>query len=248
MIDAVLAEIIAIRDPHRAAWDAAYLKLPPLVHHGASAAFARDLARRHVPRTGAASRAFADAAWSTDVWDLRAVAVVALMGARRDFGPEDLPWCEALLRRSHTWAVVDAVAVHVVGDILRRHPETVGALDRWSTDPDFWIRRSAMLALLLPLRRTGRTDAERLLRWADAHARDPEWFLRKAAGWALREFAKREPDLVEAWLMPRLARLGAVTFREVVKGLPAERAGLLVDAWTVARKRPTVQRVPAAGS
>lgn len=75
----------------------------------------------------------------------------------RRLDPADLPWIEALLRDSHTWAYVDALAVHVVGVLLDRHPASADVLDRWIADPDPWIRRAALVAPLLPLRQ-GRGD------------------------------------------------------------------------------------------
>jgi len=62
-------------------------------------------------------------------------------------------------------------------------------LDR-CCDDDFWLRRSAMLGLLRPLR-AGGGDFERFARYADAMLEEKEFFVRKAIGWVLREVAKR---------------------------------------------------------
>jgi 3-methyladenine DNA glycosylase AlkD len=84
-----------------------------------------------------------------------------------------------------------------------------------------------MLALLVPLRRGG-GDFERFARYADAMLGEPEFFIRKAIGWVLREVAKKRPALVVAWLEPRVRRASGVTFREAVRHLPGEdRARLL---------------------
>jgi 3-methyladenine DNA glycosylase AlkD len=124
-----------------------------------------------------------------------------------------------LLRTSGTWALVDGLAINVVGDILERSPEASTVLDRWAGDDDFWLRRSAILALLRPLR-AGGGDFERFARYADAMLDEKEFFVRKAIGWVLREVAKRRPELVAAWLAPRVHRASGVTVREAVKPLP----------------------------
>ena len=62
-------------------------------------------------------------------------------------------------------------------------------LDRWSRDEDFWIRRSAMLALLLPLR-DGGGDWARFAGYADRLLEEKEFFIRKAICWVLRETSK----------------------------------------------------------
>jgi 3-methyladenine DNA glycosylase AlkD len=100
-------------------------------------------------------------------------------------------------------------------------------LDRWACDDDFWLRRSALLALLLPLRR-GEGDFGRFGRYADAMLEEKEFFIRKAIGWVLRETAKKKPARVVRWLLPRAARASGLTVREASKPLPlADRARLL---------------------
>jgi 3-methyladenine DNA glycosylase AlkD len=132
----------------------------------------------------------------------------------------DLAPIERLLRESLTWALVDGLAVDVVGSVLASDPDrTTTVLDRWSTDGDFWIRRSALLAWLRPLRQAAPLD--RFLGYADAMLDEKEFFIRKAIGWVLREVAKRRPDEVAGWLAPRTHRVSGVTLREAAKYLPA---------------------------
>jgi 3-methyladenine DNA glycosylase AlkD len=57
---------------------------------------------------------------------------------------------------------------------------------------------------------------------------EKEFFIRKAIGWVLRDTARKRPDLVYAWLLPRAARATGVTLREAVKPLsPEQRAAAL---------------------
>lgn len=60
---------------------------------------------------------------------------------------------------------------------------------------------------------------ERFSRYADAMLDDSEFFIRKAIGWVLRDTAKKRPDLVYRWLLPRSSRASGVTIREAVKPL-----------------------------
>ena len=128
---------------------------------------------------------------------------------------------EDLLRTSFTWALVDGLAANVAGSLVERYPELAGTLDRWAADDDFWLRRSALLALLVPLRQ-GAGDFERFGRYADQMLAEKEFFVRKAIGWVLRETAKRRPELVADWLAPRLHQASGVTVREAVKPLPPQ--------------------------
>jgi 3-methyladenine DNA glycosylase AlkD len=163
--------------------------------------------------------ALTDALWSHPVFERRMAATV-LLELRTDLlTVGDLPRIERMLRESLTWALVDGMAVDVAGAILAADPDrTVSVLDRWSTDDDFWIRRSSLLAWLRPLRHGAPLD--RFLGYADAMLDEKEFFIRKAIGWVLREVGKRRPDDVSTWLAPRTDRVSGVTVREAVKYLP----------------------------
>jgi 3-methyladenine DNA glycosylase AlkD len=60
-----------------------------------------------------------------------------------------------------------------------------------------------------------------------------EFFIRKAIGWVLRETARKRPDLVYGWLLPRAMRASGVTIREAIKPLSATQR----DAIDAARGR-----------
>jgi 3-methyladenine DNA glycosylase AlkD len=175
------------------------------------------------------------ALWASPLYECRQAAVVLLERTSRLLGPGDIDLLETLLRTSRTWALVDGLAANVVGDVVDRWPEASDALDRWAGDDDFWLRRSAMLALLRPLR-AGGGDFERFARYADAMLDEKEFFVRKAIGWVLREVAKRRPELVAAWLAPRVHRASGVTIREAVKPLPEHMRAVLLAGYR--DKRP----------
>ena len=94
---------------------------------------------------------------------------------------------------------------------------------------NFWLRRSAMLALLGPIRRGG-GDFCRFGRYAESMLHEKEFFIRKAIGWVLRETSKKRPELVNEWLVPRAHLCSGLTMREATKYLPAEQAKVLLAA------------------
>lgn len=169
-----------------------------------------------------------DALWACTVFERRMAATV-LLELRTDLlTVDDLPLIERLLRESRTWALVDGLAVDVVGAVLAADPDrTVTTLDRWSRDDDFWIRRSALLAWLRPLRHDAPLD--RFLGYADRMLEEREFFMRKAIGWVLRDVGKRRPEQVSRWLASRTHRASGVTMREATKYLPdADRERLML--------------------
>jgi len=174
--------------------------------------------------------------WAMPVYERRGVAIELLDLYHRLLLPEDVLLIERLLRESRTWALVDPLAIDCMGVLVQRYPEITASLDRWSTDADFWIRRSAMLALLLPLRK-GDGDFKRFGRYADAMLEEKEFFIRKAIGWVLREAGRAQPDTCYGWLMPHAHRASGVTVREAVKYLRPDQREAVLAAYRL-RTRP----------
>jgi 3-methyladenine DNA glycosylase AlkD len=169
--------------------------------------------------------ALVEALWAKPVHERRMASVMLLEAYPEVVAPSDLPLLERLIRESKTWAYVDGLAANVVGELLVRSSRTAPKLDRWTKDSDFWVRRSALLAQIRPLKQ-GRSFA-RFGRYADAMLDEKEFFIRKAIGWVLRETGKTRPDEVFEWLAPRHERASGVTMREAVKYLrPEQREAL----------------------
>jgi 3-methyladenine DNA glycosylase AlkD len=223
--DEIEERLRAAGTPERAAGQKRYLK-SSLTHHGVTVGHVRR--ETTTAAAGLSSHAelitLVEELWAKPVFDRRLCAAL-LLEARLDLlGPADLPMLERLVRESHTWALVDVLAGDVLGGLLVRHPEI--ELGAWAADENFWVRRSALLAQIEPLK--AGADFAPFARYADAMLDEPEFFIRKAIGWVLRETGKRRPEEVYEWLLPRAARASGVTMREAVKYLgPDRRAALL---------------------
>ena len=221
LAEAIDTELQAGGSAQRAEKEQSYLK-SMLRHYGTSVpsirAAVKRTARRFPGMTHEQLVALVEVLWAEPVHERR-MACVELLDLYRDWlGPADIVLLERLVRESRTWALVDGLAVSVVGRLVERHSEVIAVLDRWAGDDDFWMRRSAMLALLAPLRQ-GRGDFDRFGRYADAMLDEREFFVRKAIGWVLRDTGRKRPDLVFEWLLPRASRASGVTIREAVKPL-----------------------------
>ena len=161
-------------------------------------------------------------AWvaSPPIHESRLAAVLLLEAHARLLVPGDLDLLEPMIRQANTWGLLDTMVVHGLGTLAVNFPVPLGkVLDRFARDPDFWVRRAALLALLVPLRHGG-GDFARFCRYADAMLEEKEFFIRKAIGWVLREAAKKDPGRVVAWLVPRKDRASGLTLREACKNLP----------------------------
>jgi 3-methyladenine DNA glycosylase AlkD len=160
--------------------------------------------------------------WECPVYELKAVAVALLERKVVLLEVTDLLLVENLLRRSHTWALVDWLCTKIAAPLVDRGPEaSEPILRRWSTDDDFWIRRSSMLAQL-PALRSGAGDFALFASFASAMVPEKEFFIRKAIGWVVREVSKKRPELAFEFLARHLHQLSGLTLREGSKYLPAE--------------------------
>ncbi|HUH07931.1 MAG TPA: DNA alkylation repair protein [Egibacteraceae bacterium] len=243
LADQLEERLRGVGTPERAVHEKAYLK-STLAFLGASVpqirAAATELRGAH-PDLGADDlRALVEQLWGRGIHECRVAAVELLAASGHLLSARDLPLLERLLRDSRTWALTDALAVSVVGRLAERDPEVGAALDRWAGDEDFWLRRSAMLALLPGLRR-GAGDFDRFSGYADRMLDEREFFIRKAIGWVLRETGRRRPELVVSWLAPRAPRASGVTMREAVKHLPEHDRDALLRAYRArqANHRPS---------
>ena len=222
-VTAIAERLRPLGTPARAAGSKAYLKSDLEFYGltmGALRGAAKDWLRAHPDLSRADLGRLAAALFRRRVFELRAFAVELLVARQKLLAAGDLDLLEDLLRRSRTWALVDAIAPHVVGPLAEREPAAERRLDRWAKARDFWLRRAALLTLLVPLRR-GAGDWPRFARYADAMLEEREFFIRKAIGWVLREVGKQRPRLVVEFLAPRLERVSGLTLREAVKHLPA---------------------------
>jgi 3-methyladenine DNA glycosylase AlkD len=227
------AELQKAGTPERAAGEKRYLK-SDLVFFGASLGDMRRLAKS-IAKSEQAGRphlTLVEELWSRPVFERRMVAVLLLEQDAHDLGPHNVGMIERLLRDSKTWALVDGLAKNVVGSIALRHG-IMRELDKWARDENFWIRRSSLLAELVPLKSGASFD--RFARRADLMLDEREFFIRKAIGWVLREASKHRPQDVYEWLAPRTDRASGVTMREAVKYLDAKKAASLMRAYKEGR-------------
>lgn len=123
-----------------------------------------------------------------------ALALLALPPLEGD--PAQVPLIVHLVRTGAWWDFTDELA-HRVAALHDRDPSGTALLVRtWSTDADLWLRR---LAILSQLGRRHRVDAAVLADVIEPNRTDPEFFLRKAIGWALRDYARVAPGWVRRY-------------------------------------------------
>ncbi|WP_031091334.1 DNA alkylation repair protein [Streptomyces sp. NRRL WC-3549] len=226
--DSALADTVLLRltrvypeaaDPGRAVSTAAYLRnVAPLL--GIPAPHRRALSRAVLAGTGRPDEtdctAIALRCWELPEREYRYFAADFL---RRHVGcctSGFVPVLRHLVSTDPWWDTVDVLAVHVAGPLVSAAPALRTTMDRWAEDDDLWVVRTA---LLHQLRYQERTDADRLFGYCLLRAGHPDFFIRKAIGWSLREYAKTDPHAVRAFVDGARDRLAPLSVREALKNL-----------------------------
>jgi 3-methyladenine DNA glycosylase AlkD len=136
---------------------------------------------------------------------------------------DTLPMLEEMIVGGAWWDLVDPLATHRLRELLSLHPKPVSrAMRAWSHDTDLWKRRSAILC---QVGRKGDTDLALLFDCIEPNLADRGFFIRKAIGWALRDYAWHDLDTVETWVAANESRLSGLSRREALKNRDALRAG-----------------------
>lgn len=212
----IRAQLRAAADPSRAAGQQAYMKstMPFL---GVRVPATRTIARRIGAELHDASavRRAARSLWDSAGYREERYAAMALLGLPVVHGdPANVELVEHMVRTGRWWDITDELA-HRLADLHDHHPARAAEVVlTWCRDPDLWIRR---IAILSQLGRRARLDREVLSATIAPNLDDPDFFLRKAIGWALRDYARVDPD----WVLAYAARheLSPLSRREALKHL-----------------------------
>lgn len=160
-------------------------------------------------------QAVAEGLWREPEREFHYLAIDILSKGHPRLGGADLPWISGLCRKNSWWDSIDGLA-SVVNRIVLADPAVGEDVEHWGTDPDFWMRR---VAIIHQRHSKERTDEARLFRLCLSNAADKEFFVRKGIGWALREYGKTAPVAVSNFLKVNNSSLSALTLREASRRL-----------------------------
>jgi 3-methyladenine DNA glycosylase AlkD len=145
-----------------------------------------------------------------------ALELLSLRRHRDCWTPHLMPMLEEMIISGAWWDLVDALAP-VVGELLRKYPREIRPVMRaWSTDPNQWKRRVSIICQLSFKRET---DLELLYANIEANLADRDFFIRKAIGWALRQYAWTDPKEVARYVAAHESQLSGLSRREALKNI-----------------------------
>ena len=225
LVTAIRATLASAGDPGRAAAQQAYMR-SAMPYRGITAPQLKTLLRPVLADADLRARSRRD--WEgavRELWDeathreerYAATTVTGHRAYRAWQDPDTLPLYRHLVVTGAWWDLVDEVAANRVGPILLAHKEVVTPLMwDWADDDDVWLRRTSLICQLTFKERTDRD----LLRHAiEVNLEDTSFWLRKAIGWALRQYARTDPEWVREVVEEYGGRLSGLSRREALKHL-----------------------------
>ncbi len=222
-VSALRLAMRAAGDPERAVAQQAYLK-SEMPHYGISSPDLKALLKPFLAEFRPASRE----EWEQTVrslWDggthreerYAAIGLCQHKAAAQWQDPESLPLYRHLIVTGAWWDLVDTLAGDLVGGVLGVYrAETTPIIRAWATDEDPWLRRTSVIC---QLKHGADTDLELLTYAIESNVDDTSFWLRKAIGWALRQYARTDPEWVRAEVDRLGSRLSALSTREALKHL-----------------------------
>ena len=144
-------------------------------------------------------------------------AAMSLMGRlEKKVEPEFISTIEYLLVTKSWWDTVDALAGHAVGTQFKRFPDVREKyLKKWRKSDNFWLRRTT---LLFQLGYKKETDFDLLCELIKENLGSDEFFINKAIGWALRQYAHTNPAPVKKFVKAT-KELHPLSRREALKNI-----------------------------
>jgi 3-methyladenine DNA glycosylase AlkD len=155
-----------------------------------------------------------------DLWSLRErefqYAAMSLLGKfEKKLEPDFISTIEYFIVTKSWWDTVDALAGHAVGTHFKRFPEVrTKYLKKWRKSDNFWLRRTT---LLFQLGYKKDTDFELLCKIIHENLGSDEFFINKAIGWSLRQYAWTNPKVVKKFV--KETDLHPLSKREALKNI-----------------------------
>ena len=223
LIRAVHDELWRVREPGRAAGQQRYMK-SAMPFMGVRVPVMRKTARavfdRHLPAGADEWRATILALWREAGYREERYAALELAVHRpllRWLNMDSVPLLNELIVNGAWWDYVDRIAPAGLGHVLSTEPKPMGTLMReWAGDENIWRRRAAILC---QLGFKESTDLTLLYDCIGACTGHREFFVQKAMGWALRDYARTDPGEVRRYVAANESSLPRLTRREALKNL-----------------------------
>ncbi|MNI03646.1 DNA alkylation repair enzyme [compost metagenome] len=151
--------------------------------------------------------------WRLPEREFHYTAMVLLEKKKKKSELSRIDLLEQLVVDNSWWDTVDFLASHLIGAQFTLFPELIPSYtQRWIESDNMWLQRTA---ILFQLGYKKRTDTDLLWSFIRHTADSKEFFIRKAIGWALREYSKTDEAAVRRFLDE--TQLSPLSVKEALK-------------------------------
>jgi 3-methyladenine DNA glycosylase AlkD len=151
--------------------------------------------------------------WGLPQRELQYAALNILERLVKKWIPVEIKLLEHLIVTKSWWDTVDWLATRIVGVRFRQNPELISSThSRWIKSGNIWLQR---VSVLFQLKYKDKTDMKLLFSTIQELSESDEFFIQKAIGWALREYSKTDPAVVQKFIDEN--ELAPLSRREALK-------------------------------
>lgn len=151
--------------------------------------------------------------WNKPERELQYFALELYEKYKKLFTEQDIPHFEYLITHKSWWDTVDVVAPKLIAALFLKHPEPAAAhCARWMKSKNIWLMRAAIIHQNLYKKKTNEALLFQLILQCNTHE---EFFIRKAIGWALRQYARTNPEAVKKFVQSNT--LSPLSAKEAMK-------------------------------
>lgn len=132
--------------------------------------------------------------WSTPEREAQYFAIALLERFVKKFEEDDIELLEYMIVNKSWWDSVDGIAINLVGPFFKLCRQLIiPKTEEWMNSENIWLQRTA---ILFQLKYKNTTDTALMFDYMKRLSQSNEFFIRKAIGWALREYSKTNPQAV----------------------------------------------------
>jgi 3-methyladenine DNA glycosylase AlkD len=166
----------------------------------------------HLPKMSEATEIVIEL-WDQPQRELQYLAIELLRKYGRKSPPDWIILYEKLITTKSWWDTVDGLAAWHVGDHFLKYPDLMPEYtSSWMNSGNIWLQRTC---LLFQLMYKEKTDFQLLNSFIISLAGSKEFFIKKAIGWSLRQYAKSNPEVVLDFVNKQ--PLAPLSYREAVR-------------------------------
>jgi len=133
----------------------------------------------------------------------------------KNINEESIDLYEFMIVKKSWWDTVDFIAATLVGTYFKKYPSNINKkTSEWLASDNIWLQRTV---LLFQLKYGEKTDTRLLIRAITELSPSKEFFIRKAIGWALRQYSKFNPDFVLQFTETYKNKLSGLSYQEALK-------------------------------